>query len=790
MVSAYTSGKFDIGLLRQDGTTKVGFMLAEDSRTKAPMYQEFDDEYLAQQFFTDTPGYGALPSEKEIAIRGDSWRSGFGMNVYDSADPERYFSSIGMDLRHKGMAIAGPLPATATLPTMPTITDGGLENWASAADLTSWTESASYATISQETSDQHGGVKAMKIEAVGGPSNTLVYQDAAGWSNNFRGKTMIVRAWLKSSTATVMTVSVTDGTDTTSTAHSGGGAWEQLTVKHTFNAAATMLRIQLKHIGASGTICLYDDVTIDSVLGVIKCFAEFNDNLYFSAGTCLLKCASSDGAVTFIYDLGTNITALKPFTDSKLYIALGTSATYYEMTTAEAFTINNLTVKTFQFFEVVHAAAPTMWGNDGVNTIRSTVNPAASGTQWSDQTTVDSSWNDITALLSKSGALYIMKEDMPYYLSSAGAVQSDLAPELLSLRATTSGKNALLWKNKLYIPCGDQGLLETDGTTNTFINPADFCTRNWDFVGRVQALAADELYLYAIVDNSAKIEVLAGREETVGSITGWVWHPIAEITLTGAETAMVAGVYKKRLWISSTSSADSLYYIPLTTQYGDIINDANMTFQTGAYFETPWLHGNFKDTTKAFPSIEVLLGHTYNANIFFECYYKKFEDSDYTDAGDLKGAAATMNATANRTATLYLPVDNAGAAPSSRMIRFKFTANTDDSGTTPELLSYKVTAMLYPPKRTLIACVVRAANELTLNDGTFDRGSTAYVKTVLDEARAATWPFSFYDIDAAMVSVKMLPLHSDTPRRVAIKDEKGRIKEWHYNLLLQVVTLS
>ena len=139
----YSKTKHDLGFLGTDGSTKIGLRLAKDKQGNL-IYRTFDDEYLANQLFTGTPGYGNLPPEKELAIRQDDWRSGFGLEYYDAADPKRYFSSIGMDGRYKGMFVAGPIatgiaiPVTHTAPTS-SIQNGGFENWTS-DDPNKWNE--------------------------------------------------------------------------------------------------------------------------------------------------------------------------------------------------------------------------------------------------------------------------------------------------------------------------------------------------------------------------------------------------------------------------------------------------------------------------------------------------------------------------------------------------------------------------------------------------------------------------------------------------------------------------
>jgi len=102
-------------------------------------------------------------------------------------------------------------------------------------------------------------------------------------------------------------------------------------------------------------------------------------------------------------------------------------------------------------------------------------------------------------------------------------------------------------------------------------------------------------------------------------------------------------------------------------------------------------------------------------------------------------------------------------------------------------LGYDVRAILYPDIRKIIAGTVRCANEITLKDGSRDKGMYATIKDAITNARNATWPVEIRDIDGNTKYAKFLPVR---PRCTVIKDEKGRVQERHYQLLLQEVTLS
>lgn len=771
--SPYIQDKFDLGILRADGSTKVGLMLVRD-KNNAPQFAVFDDEYLAAQYFSGEPGYGNLPSEKEMVMRQDDWRSGFGLEIYDSNNSKRYYSSIGMDMRFKGMAIAGPKSSTVTKPS----------SISAAATLqnTTFEAAANWTGGAQNLVTFHGGAASWQVD------NSNAYQDAATWDVSWQSRTFDVWCFVWSAGANEARIAINDGVGTTySSYHTGNSTWQTLHVQRTLDAAATRLRVLLYDDALGGGNSYFDDLVLGSpVAGITVKWADFNDAWYMASGQILSKLNGTGDTFTIVAAMPAVITDIEPFTDSRLYIALGTSNPYMYMNTSEVITDTTnagITNNKYQYFKTVHSATPNLWGNDGVNTIRSCTNPIIGGAAWSGQTTVSSSYNSITGLFSTSGALYIGKEDMMYYLNSAGAVQNDLAPELQSLTSSTSCKNSIVWLGALYIPAGSQSLLENDSGTNTWLSPALYITNLGDFNGQVQALAADDQYLFAILDNSTKIEVLAGRHETIDGVTSWVWHPINETTLTGCQTAAVSSVYQKRLWIASTAAGDSIYYIPLPTGYGNITADANRSFQTGTTMETPWLHGNFKATTKAYPKLELTMGHTYNTGRYFTAKYKKLGDSAWTTIGNYTGSATSM------TQSRYIPADASSNNPKATMFKLQFTAVTDDTTITPVLLSYHLTGILYPTQREIIACKVRCSNEIVLRDGTVDNGSAATIAATLDEARTATWPVTIYDLDGTAVTVKFLA-PSSVPRWQVTKRESGRKEEREYNLLMQRISLS
>ncbi|KKL79404.1 hypothetical protein LCGC14_2015190, partial [marine sediment metagenome] len=227
---------------------------------------------------------------------------------------------------------------------------------------------------------------------------------------------------------------------------------------------------------------------------------------------------------------------------------------YWYMTTGETFTRSTISNAYAEFLQMAHEATPALYLGTKPNEVRKATDASNNGS-WGTITEIGNHDADMTEFLEWQNLLYVMKEDKPYYIDSSGNVQDDVAPELITEKATTSGKNAMIWHNKLYTQAGDQTLLEaTTGGVNTFRSPADYITNDSNFTGQIFALAHDTFYMYAITDNSSKIEVIAMRLEIIEGVSTWVVHPIQEITLAGCETAYVSTIFKKRLWISSNAS--------------------------------------------------------------------------------------------------------------------------------------------------------------------------------------------------------------------------------------------
>ena len=188
------------------------------------------------------------------------------------------------------------------------------------------------------------------------------------------------------------------------------------------------------------------------------------------------------------------------------------------------------------FLQTVNSTSPALWKGLLPNELKYATVPFAASA-WSTATTVDTPQYDILNLASSKNVLYIRKEDRPFYLDTSGNVQV-LIDDTKYLAPDTSLGNIAVWQGRTYYPYGVQSLVEYDSGTITWRDPSDYCINLGDFDGQIQGVAGDDRWLYAVIDNSTLLEILAARLEDIDGTTTWVWHPFQRITLQGCRLLM------------------------------------------------------------------------------------------------------------------------------------------------------------------------------------------------------------------------------------------------------------
>ena len=783
----------DISFLTPDGD-EIGLILYRDmnpshSAYNVPVYSEVDDPALSSQYYSGEIGYANLPPEKEIQIAQDDWRSGVGLEIFDSSDDKRYWNSINMDLRFKGMAQCGPL-ATAISKDDGVIKAAceysgemyigngkKLQKLNATGDGFDDVETFDYDITDLEVYDGNlyvalGGDNKYEYTTAG--SATLTLRPNANGSVGAGIQTY----GAASAYQCVDEASANDDTDYIYVGEDAVGSVVFALPDHTTETGTinhVKVYARCKYTGSGSTYLVYCRLRINSSWYHGANYAQTLTNSYASYTDTWTTNPNTGSAWTWddIDGLQAGVT---------LYAGVGLNARctqiYVEVnySTGEQ-TFVTSTLSEADFFQVVDE---TLWKAKKPNELKSATDPTNDGS-WSSATTVGSTTYNITDLQEESGQLFVMKEDMPWYLDTDGNVHR-LIPELKTLQSSTSGQNSDVFQKKIYIPCGTQSIVEYDDGTVTFRDPADKLSGIVEFTGRVRAVTHDERYLFLAVDSiggSSYGGVLACREEVIDGSTTWVIHPITSFSLRNYQYAWVSNIYRKRLYIAPIDETEDIYYYALPTSYGDLDSDTNCTFGSNGYFITPYLHASFKADNKAFIKLTLTLRDTSDTE-YFEAHYRLLGETDWTDIGDFKTEPTT---------TQYIPVDANDVNPSGVMIQFKFVAVTGDSSTTPKLLGYDCRGIWYPTKRKLITCQVRVSDDITPKKGGTEVQTAAQIRTAIDAASAATWPVGFYDPWAKstddMVYVKFLEV-SKGMASIA----KGRNPEEVYDLTLEKVTLS
>lgn len=771
---SFVHKRHDIGILRQDGSTKVPMMLAQENGT--PLWWTSDEEYISE---TER---GQSKAERELPpIIGDDWRSGIGLDVYDSDDPLRYNSSVNCDLRFRGQATLSytstglALPATSGAPTCHAELNGvsyigcGTKlnqvhaNGASITNVTTfaspisaletfadgnmyigfnsttviedcednWTaDDAVNNTVSVDTGDYRVGSGSVKcIWGAGSGAPTDIYEDFTAIDlRSFEG----VKFWFKCSVDT-----------------SAGDF--QFLLDESANVGSPNETINLPALSAGVWTRVYLKMADPSPL-----------NLVVSCG------------IRYAVDIGACTTHIDDIKAENLIQKMDNGENFTTTTESNGFA---------HFLKTVNGTSPALWKGLLPNEIRSATVPFAASA-WGTAKAVDSPFYNITDMVSSQNTLFIQKEDRPFYLDSSGNVQVAVDGTKF-LASTTGGKNSIDWQEKVYMPYGTQSLVEYDDGTITWRDPALSCASLGDYDGAVRAVTADEQYLYIIIDSATTdyIEVLVARLETISGTERWVVHAINQIAMTDCGFAFVSSIYQRRLWICSTNASNNIFYIPLPAGYGDPASDTNKVFSTsaGQYFITPKLHAGFKGDSKAFIKLSLKMSGTTD-DIYWRAYYRRQGVSAWAEIN------ATDKFKTSPITSGYIPVDGTSANPVSTTIQLKLEGKTNSTSVTPILLGYDLRAILYPSRRKVIHCVVRCDDDTLDKLGQRLEVNATTIRTTLDEAKnTATYPVTIYDPFGATKTVRFL---SVDPYSKITKQEKDRDPEEKYYVAMVEVTTS
>uniref|UniRef100_A0A6M3J4C5 Uncharacterized protein n=1 Tax=viral metagenome TaxID=1070528 RepID=A0A6M3J4C5_9ZZZZ len=258
------------------------------------------------------------------------------------------------------------------------------------------------------------------------------------------------------STPGTQKIGINDGVGTTYSTATQYGAWTQASVTRTLSTSATRLRIILHSV--PNTENLFDDAAIStttpkdlsaSTPGAIE---NFNGDMYVSLGEYLIKLNATGDGWLFVGELAATITALKSSLSSSLYIAVGDSNNYYQMSTSEVFTQKNEAGTLLE-----------QWDNKlfimkQAGTCKSSADPAAATPTWTSTGSItDVKSGDIKHLLVYFDAdgndqLYATTTKELKILDFTNSLWYDTALTLGD--HPNGGVGAIRWQDALYISAG------------------------------------------------------------------------------------------------------------------------------------------------------------------------------------------------------------------------------------------------------------------------------------------------------------------------------------------------
>jgi len=273
------------------------------------------------------------------------------------------------------------------------------------------------------------------------------------------------------------------------------------------------------------------------------------------------------------------------------------------------------------------------------------------------------------------------------------------------------------WKNRLYVPCGQSSLYEYECATGkiTDISIIKAAEGHSSFDEHIAALAGDQEYLYAAVNDGDDVHILAGRWEAIDGSAQWVWHPIHSFESGNAATMLISGIGGRYLYLGTDQPSDGILNFIIPYAYADVLHEEGYELVESGDFITPWMRSNFPTVVKYWKNISITsVCITDKTNI--AVYYQKKADVGWTFLGDCDTNALVDGDYPPEVTTVL----NVGA--SSERIRFKLSLSTEDTDFSPILHGsgggYITKGRLLPERRKTIEATIVVAPSYTLRDGT------------------------------------------------------------------------
>ncbi len=622
---------------------------------------DFKTEQLLSNWITSDQRGGLLIEEMDESIHLD-----------------RFWWST-LDARFKNSLTLGPLSTLLTSPTdpAPSITDTGLELWDDVSNLTNYTfvQDTSTPTLTRNGADQEAGTFCAQITSGGGGSRSgHIYQDLSGYVNAWRGRKFTFTARCKdgNGAANLARVEIDDGvTVTTGSFHTGGGAYETLTVTAVLGVTATKLRVKCAMIAGNGETIFFDTLTIALVgtVGNPVQVAQFNSEVYWAFGKVLVKVNSAETGFDGVYTFTADITALISQLNDTMLIYLGDATNYWFMSTAEVFTETDVADATHG---IIHDAKA--WKIDSAGTISFAVTPNAASPSWTANGKLQIDDNDIQNLVEyfDANGNFIIHAGTKVGLWAHNTDDAEFIGTALRLPPhPNGGKGLTVFEDALFISQGLAARKYVSGNTPITLR------MGLDLDDGLPELRSGEIVkfisgyneIFALVDST--LEGSTSRS-TVMAWDGIGWKLWWEATADNKNmyTGIVASANSLLLYFSTT---DGVYKITLQRTTINPLKVSGYTFNSAGEHITPWFDAGTKSFKKLATKLTLFLSKMTANETVTVTYRIDKEATDLASEWTALGSAIV----ANGETILKFGTDSKGVVFHDIQLRFVSASGTN-----------------------------------------------------------------------------------------------------------------
>ena len=562
--------------------------------------------------------------------------------------------------------------------------------------------------------------------------DVYLYQDIASYLQIYDNKSATFTHYAKTSLASNIRLGIDDGvTITYGNYHTGGGAWENLTVTKTLAGTADKIRLIIQRNSDTYSTTDYVDTATFALAQSTRgnplapqCFITFGSTYYYLENKTIY--ALSGTTFTEVYTFEDAITGVDVY-DSNMYVSVGADDYYYY--TSDGTTWTRTSAAACKMIQL-KAIGSTLYGADTTYSVKTSTDPYDTPT-WSSNTTFGNASTAITDITEYNQTAFVGKSDNLYYLDSTGNPQS-IAPDFKGLNSPYNCLGMKAWQGALWIPLNNGMYRYTYPLYHDLVNvsPESYMSALTDYHGRVHAIAGDLSWLYVAASSSTatsnKTPIMACRYETIQDTeveTDVRFHSLLNVDL---DDVIAMDVYSSKLWIAGKKS---------TTAYIRYLSLANDDYPSTGTFYTSYYDSNFPSFYKAYHSLE-LQSENLTANVTVKVEFQ-IDGGTWTELGGT-GTGTFTSSTAPQ--VKYFQTSTYG-----RKIRFRFTLSTNSGTTTPVITGFIVRGALRPDTLRVQEWWIDCSDDLTVNNGLTTRNTASKIKSDLETAKAQTWALTVYD---------------------------------------------